>query len=151
MLPYLTDYENDRRLFRPRMVNAILVLLPFMVLYRATELWFSDMYWFDYMKQGHYGLMWAGLCLLSVRRPRLCIVMAYGNAAAVILGELLGEAARSYAMAHAATAEEYAVASYTHKGAWIWLQLMLIVSVLYFAYARQIEPRIKARRERRGK
>lgn len=32
MLPYLTDYENDRRLFRPRMVNAILVLLPFMVL-----------------------------------------------------------------------------------------------------------------------
>lgn len=57
MLPYLTDYENDRRLFRPRMVNAILVLLPFMVLYRATELWFSDMYWFDYMKQGHYGLM----------------------------------------------------------------------------------------------
>ena len=151
MLPYLTDYENDRRLFRPRMVNAILVLLPFMVLYRATELWFGGMYLFEYMKRGHYGLLWAGLCLLSVRRPRLCIVMAYGNAAAVILGELLGEAARSYAMAHAATAEEYAVASYTHKGAWIWLQLMLIVSVLYFAYARQIEPRIKARRERRGK
>ena len=49
MLPYLTDYENDRRLFRPRVVNAILVLMPFMVLYRATELWFGDMYWFDYM------------------------------------------------------------------------------------------------------
>ena len=79
MLPYLTDYENDRRLFRPRVVNAILVLLPFMVLYRATELWFSDMYWFDYMKHGHYGLMWAGLCLLSVRKPRFALVAAYGS------------------------------------------------------------------------
>ena len=94
MLPYLTDYENDRRLFRPRVVNAILVLMPFMVLYRATELWFGDMYWFDYMKHGHYGLMWAGL---------------------------------------------------------IWIQLFFAVMVLYVAYARQIEPRIKARRERRGK
>ena len=33
MLPYLTDYENDRRLFRPRVVNAILVLMPFMGLF----------------------------------------------------------------------------------------------------------------------
>lgn len=70
MLPYLTDYENDRRLFRPRVVNAILVLLPFMVLYRATELWFSDMYLFDFMKRSQYGLMWFALCLISVYRPR---------------------------------------------------------------------------------
>ena len=54
MLPYLTDYENDRRLFRPRVANAILVLLPFMVLYRATELWFSDMYLFDF----YNGIEW---------------------------------------------------------------------------------------------
>lgn len=58
MLSYLTDYENDRWLFRPRVVNAILVLMPFMVLYRATELWFGDMYLFDFMKRSQYGLMW---------------------------------------------------------------------------------------------
>ena len=153
MLPYLTDYENDRRLFRPRMVNAILVLLPFMVLYRATELWFSDMYWFDYMKQGHYGLMWAGLCLLSVRKPRFALVAAYGDAAAIVIASFTGDALREYNKL-TATPEDYIKScegKLAHHAPWIWIQLFFTVIVLYVAYVRQIEPRIKARRERRGK
>ena len=153
MLPYLTDYENDRRLFRPRVVNAILVLLPFMVLYRATELWFSDMYWFDYMKQGHYGLMWAGLCLLSVRKPRFALVAAYGDAAAIVIASFTGDALREYNKL-TATPEDYIKScegKLAHHAPWIWIQLFFTVIVLYVAYVRQIEPRIKARRERRGK
>ena len=153
MLPYLTDYENDRRLFRPRVVNAILVLLPFMVLYRATELWFGDMYWFDYMKQGHYGLMWAGLCLLSVRKPRFALVAAYCDAAAIVIASFTGDALWEYNKL-TATPENYIKScegKLAHHGPWIWLQLFFTVIVLYVAYARQIEPRIKARRERRGK
>ena len=153
MLPYLTDYENDRRLFRPRMVNAILVLLPFMVLYRATELWFSDMYWSDYMKQGHYGLMWAGLCLLSVRKPRFALVAAYGDAAAIVIASFTGDALREYNKL-TATPEDYIKScegKLAHHAPWIWIQLFFTVIVLYVAYARQIEPRIKVRRERRGK
>lgn len=90
MLPYLTDYENDRRLFRPRVVNAILVLMPFMVLYRATELWFGDMYLFDFMKRSQYGLMWFALCLISVYRPRFSLFISYGDTAAIILAQILG-------------------------------------------------------------
>lgn len=124
MLPYLTDYENDRRLFRPRMVNAILVLLPFMVLYRATELWFSDMYWFDYMKQGHYGLMWAGLCLLSVRKPRFALVAAYGDAAAIVIASFTGDALWEYNKL-TATPENYIKSCegrLAHHAPWIWIQ-----------------------------
>lgn len=153
MLPYLTDYENDRRLFRPRVVNAILVLMPFMVLYRATELWFGDMYWFDYMKHGHYGLMWAGLCLLSVHKPRFALVAAYGDAAAIVIASFTGDALREYNKL-TATPEDYIKScegKLSHHGPWIWLQLFFTVMVLYVAYVRQIEPRIKARRERRGK
>ena len=153
MLPYLTDYENDRRLFRPRVVNAILVLMPFMVLYRATELWFGDMYWFDYMKHGHYGLMWAGLCLLSVHKPRFALVAAYGDAAAIVIASFTGDALREYNKL-TATPEDYIKSCegrLAHHAPWIWIQLFFAVMVLYMAYARQIEPRIKARRERRGK
>ena len=147
MLPYLTDYENDRRLFRPRVVNAILVLMPFMVLYRATELWFSDMYLFDFMKRSQYGLMWFALCLISVYRPRFSLFISYGDTAAIILAQILGDLILENNTIRA-TPEDYLTPGH---GIGIWLQLFFTVMVLYVAYARQIEPRIKARRERRGK
>ena len=53
-----------------------------------------------------------------------------------------------------ATPEDYIMSCHgklSHQGLWIWFQLYFTVMVLYVAYARQIEPRIKARRERRGK
>ena len=153
MLPYLTDYENDRRLFRPRVVNAILVLMPFMVLYRATELWFGDMYLFDFMKRSQYGLMWLALCLISVYRPRFSLFISYGDTAAIILAQILGDLILENNTIRA-TPEDYLTPGHgklSHHGIGIWLQLFFTVIVLYIAYVRVVEPRIKARRERRGK
>lgn len=153
MLPYLTDYENDRRLFRPRVVNAIIVELPFLILYKATIVWFDDAFLLSWMQRNHYCYIWFVLCLISAYRPKFAIATSYGNAAAIILAQILGDLILGNNTIRA-TPEDYLVPCHgnlSHHGISIWIDLFFTVIVLYVAYARQIEPRIKARRERRGK
>ncbi len=138
--------------FNQQIVCAVIVGLPFMVMYRATELWLSDVYLFEWMQRHHYMYIGFVLCLLSSYLPRFAIVAAYGDVVCIAAGEVLGQMIMEHSRA-LATAEEIKrnYCMYDHNGFVIWLQLFFTVIVLYVAYARQIEPRIKARRERRGK
>lgn len=148
MLPYLTDYENDRRHSRPRMANLILVLLPFMVLYRATELWLSDVYLFEWMRHNHYARVWFILAMLSFVRPRFSIYAAYADAVVIIISQILDELILQNNIIRA-TPEDYQMiccGKLSHKGFWIWSKLFFAAIVLYIAYVRAVEPWIKARR-----
>ncbi len=139
---------NDMRRFRRQIAYAVIVLLPFMALYRATELWFSDVYLFDWMKRNHYISLWLILALTTVFRPRFAIVAAYGDVASIVLASVTGDALLEHNKL-IATPEDYIMScegKLSHQGVWIWHVLFFTVIVLYVAYVRQIEPRIKARR-----
>lgn len=138
---------------REMILHLLLVLFPFMVLHRAVLLWLNNTYLYDWMEHRHYLALWFTLGIVSFVQPKFAIVASYGYVACVVIGERLGTLILENNKL-TATPEDYIMSCHgklSHQGLWIWFQLYFTVIVLYVAYVRQIEPRIKARRERRGK
>lgn len=140
--------DDSQRHFISHVVYAIIVELPFLILYKATILWFNDDFLLSWMQRNHYCYIWLVLCLISAYRPKFAITASYGNAATIILAQILGDLILENNTIRA-TPEDYLVPDHgnlSHHGISIWIDLFFTVIVLYVAYARQIEPRIKARR-----
>ncbi len=126
-------------------INIVLLMLPFVVLYVLTDLFFEDIYLLEYMKHNHYCYLYLFVLLdyFLFKNNRLVYFLSYGNVIAIILGQVIGDILQSINMAKITDgmSEEEVYRLSTHHGAFIWLIVMLLI--IYMSYLLRKKERSK--------
>ena len=108
-------------------------LLPFLILKDVTHFFLQDVYLFQWMHANGYCYLWVivtGACLLQ---SKFAYVLAYSNEAAILLGQVIGDAVKAYHITQITpdmSAQQEAMMR-EHKGVFIWLLLLLLTIVVY--------------------
>ena len=126
-----------------KIIPCLISLLPFLVLFFITKAWFPEAYLLKWMVNHYYLGLWLIAASISFFHKRLAYVISFGNFAAVILGQVIGDRIRAYNISTITPDMDAGKTAmlHGHPGFEIWL-MMLVLTVAIFLIAGKVKHHI---------
>lgn len=121
-----------RNSIEPTIFRCLITMLPFVIIYTVTKVFFEDVYLLEWLARHWYCGLWIISIITVFFDFKLSLVVSYGNVIAIGLGQILGDAIRAYNIALITPDMSVDRQSYLHLhyGVLIWLFSLLFFVVV---------------------
>ena len=122
---------------RTKILQCVGTLLPFVVIFLLTKVFFEDVYLLEWLLRHWYCGLWLIAVVIAIFNFKLSLAISYSNIIAIVLGQFVGDAIQEYNISQITpdmSAEQQAH-MHLHYGVPIWLfSLLLFVAIFLVIY-----------------
>ena len=119
-----------------KLILLIFYLIPYIVLYSISRLFFDDLYLFKWMSDRIYLCIWIVVLLLAyTNKYWIASFLTFASIAGVIFGQFLGDFIRfnNIKLITSMMAKEEQARLYLHQGVPIWILTVFILTLIGIA------------------
>ena len=119
-----------------KLILLIFYLIPYIVLYSISRLFFDDLYLFKWMSDRLYLCIWIVVLLLAyTNKYWIASFLTFASIAGVIFGQFLGDFIRfnNIKLITSMMAKEEQARLYLHQGVPIWILTVFILTLIGIA------------------